>query len=153
MTDNRKPVHILGISGSLRKESYNTRLLHVAEELLPEGMSLDIFDHPLQILSSKADHAIASLPLQHLLSFCGPLVNVVRCASLELADPLAERQRRRNPHRQMHMGFRTADAMQKRQRSLDDTSPDCPMSERLDFRRSSGKLFFVCQTMCRLISL
>ena len=44
MTDNRKPVHILGISGSLRKNSYNTRLLYVTEELLPEGMSLDIFD-------------------------------------------------------------------------------------------------------------
>jgi chromate reductase len=44
MTDNRKPVHLLGISGSLRKNSYNTRLLNVAEGLLPEGMSLDIFD-------------------------------------------------------------------------------------------------------------
>jgi chromate reductase len=44
MTDNRKPVHILGISGSLRKQSYNTKLLYMAEELMPEGMSLEIFD-------------------------------------------------------------------------------------------------------------
>jgi chromate reductase len=44
MMDNRKPVHILGISGSLRKQSYNTKLLYMAEELMPEGMSLEIFD-------------------------------------------------------------------------------------------------------------
>lgn len=44
MTKNRKPVHILGISGSLRKHSYNTKLLRVAEELMPEGMSLELFD-------------------------------------------------------------------------------------------------------------
>jgi len=44
MINNRNPVHILGISGSLRKHSYNTKLLHVAEELMPEGMSSEIFD-------------------------------------------------------------------------------------------------------------
>jgi chromate reductase len=37
-------VHVLGISGSLRKGSYNTRLLAAASELLPEGMTLEIFD-------------------------------------------------------------------------------------------------------------
>jgi chromate reductase len=44
MTDDRTSVHILGISGSLRKNSYNTKLLNVVKELLPEGMSLEIFD-------------------------------------------------------------------------------------------------------------
>jgi len=37
-------IHILGISGSLRKGSYNTSLLAAASELLPEGMSLETFD-------------------------------------------------------------------------------------------------------------
>jgi chromate reductase, NAD(P)H dehydrogenase (quinone) len=38
------PVHVLGISGSLRAASYNTGLLRAAAEVLPEGMSLEIFD-------------------------------------------------------------------------------------------------------------
>jgi chromate reductase len=37
-------VHVLGISGSLRKSSYNTGLLRAASELLPEGMTLEVFD-------------------------------------------------------------------------------------------------------------
>lgn len=37
-------VHLLGFSGSLRKGSYNTAALHAAQELLPEGMSLEVFD-------------------------------------------------------------------------------------------------------------
>jgi chromate reductase, NAD(P)H dehydrogenase (quinone) len=35
---------ILGISGSLRRESHNTRLLHAAGALLPEGAELRVFD-------------------------------------------------------------------------------------------------------------
>lgn len=37
-------VHVLGISGSLRKGSYNTALLQEAKKLLPEHMTLEIFD-------------------------------------------------------------------------------------------------------------
>ncbi len=37
-------VRVLGISGSLRKASYNTALLRAAVELLPPGMALEIFD-------------------------------------------------------------------------------------------------------------
>lgn len=37
-------IHVLGISGSLRKGSYNTALLAAASELLPEGMTLEKFD-------------------------------------------------------------------------------------------------------------
>lgn len=37
-------IHVLGISGSLRKGSYNTALLNAAKELLPEGMTLEKFD-------------------------------------------------------------------------------------------------------------
>lgn len=41
MTDN---IHVLGISGSLRKHSKNTGLLREAAGLLPPKMSLEIFD-------------------------------------------------------------------------------------------------------------
>lgn len=36
--------HVLGISGSLRKSSYNTALLRAATAMLPEGMALELFD-------------------------------------------------------------------------------------------------------------
>jgi len=39
-----KPLHIVGISGSLRKASYNTALLHAAFELMPPGMTFEEFD-------------------------------------------------------------------------------------------------------------
>ena len=36
--------HILGISGSLRKASYNTALLRAASGLVPDGFSIQIFN-------------------------------------------------------------------------------------------------------------
>lgn len=39
---NERPIHVLGISGSLRNSSYNTALLRAAEELIPAGMTLEI---------------------------------------------------------------------------------------------------------------
>ena len=35
---------ILGISGSLRQGSFNTRLLHLAQGLAPDGVTIDLFD-------------------------------------------------------------------------------------------------------------
>lgn len=35
---------VLGVSGSLRKGSYNTQLLYAAQELAPEGMVIENFD-------------------------------------------------------------------------------------------------------------
>lgn len=37
-------IRVLGFSGSLRKDSYNTAALRAAKELMPEGMELEIFD-------------------------------------------------------------------------------------------------------------
>jgi chromate reductase, NAD(P)H dehydrogenase (quinone) len=37
-------IQFLGISGSLRKGSYNTSLLHAALQLLPEDVSMETFD-------------------------------------------------------------------------------------------------------------
>ena len=38
------PIKVMGLSGSLRKGSYNTMLLHAAKEVAPAGMSIDIYD-------------------------------------------------------------------------------------------------------------
>ena len=39
-----KPITILGIAGSLRRESYNRGALRAATKLLPEGATLDVFE-------------------------------------------------------------------------------------------------------------
>jgi chromate reductase len=39
-----KPVRILGIAGSLRRQSYNRAALRAATQLVPEGATIDIFD-------------------------------------------------------------------------------------------------------------
>jgi chromate reductase, NAD(P)H dehydrogenase (quinone) len=38
------PITILGIAGSLRKQSYNKAALRAAQELVPEGAKIEIFD-------------------------------------------------------------------------------------------------------------
>lgn len=38
------PIQVLGISGSLRRDSYNTALLRAAAELMPPGMTLEILN-------------------------------------------------------------------------------------------------------------
>jgi chromate reductase len=38
-------VRILGISGSLRRDSHNTALLRAAAELLPPGVEFELFEH------------------------------------------------------------------------------------------------------------
>jgi chromate reductase, NAD(P)H dehydrogenase (quinone) len=37
-------VRILGISGSLRRDSHNTKLLHAVEELLPAGVHFELYE-------------------------------------------------------------------------------------------------------------
>jgi chromate reductase, NAD(P)H dehydrogenase (quinone) len=51
-----RPIHVMGISGSLRRASWNSGLLRAAGELLPEGMSLEIFDlAPLPFYNQDLD--------------------------------------------------------------------------------------------------
>jgi chromate reductase len=38
------PIRILGIAGSLRRESYNRSALRAADKLVPEGATLDVFE-------------------------------------------------------------------------------------------------------------
>jgi chromate reductase len=46
---------VLGISGSLRRDSHNSRLLRVAAELLPPGVELEEFDALREIPPFDAD--------------------------------------------------------------------------------------------------
>ena len=39
-----KPVRILGIAGSLRRDSYNRAALRAATKLVPEAATLDVFE-------------------------------------------------------------------------------------------------------------
>jgi chromate reductase len=39
-----KPIRILGIAGSLRRDSYNRAALRAATQLVPEGATIDIFE-------------------------------------------------------------------------------------------------------------
>ena len=60
-------VNVLGIAGSLRQRSYNKAVLRAAAEMLPEGMTMEIFDIgeiPLynEDLEAQGDPA----PVQHL---------------------------------------------------------------------------------------
>jgi chromate reductase, NAD(P)H dehydrogenase (quinone) len=43
-THMENPIRILGIAGSLRRNSYNRAALRAAQELVPEDVSLDIFE-------------------------------------------------------------------------------------------------------------
>lgn len=51
-------IHILGFAGSLRKGSYNRAALRAAEELLPEGVSLETFDlSPIPLYNGDVEDA------------------------------------------------------------------------------------------------
>ncbi|HEV2981425.1 MAG TPA: NAD(P)H-dependent oxidoreductase [Solirubrobacteraceae bacterium] len=52
-------MRVLGISGSLRRDSHNTRLLQAAGELLPAGSELEVFDGLAEIppFSEDDEHA------------------------------------------------------------------------------------------------
>lgn len=42
--DGRRPVRILGIAGSLRRESHNRAMLRAAARLAPEGVTVEVYD-------------------------------------------------------------------------------------------------------------
>src|SRR5690349_4222306 len=56
------PIHVFGLSGSLRKGSYNHALLHLASELLPEGMTLETYEDLASIPLFNEDVLEAGAP-------------------------------------------------------------------------------------------
>jgi chromate reductase len=55
-------MRILGLSGSLRRESHNTRLLRAAGTLLPEGVELVVFDRLGEIPPFNEDDELSPPP-------------------------------------------------------------------------------------------
>lgn len=100
------PLRILGISGSLRKGSYNTALLRTAAELMPPGMKLEIIElTPLPIFNqdfenpfpeavaefrtrlAQADGVLIATP-EYNSSVSGALKNAIDWASRAPQPPL-----------------------------------------------------------------
>ena len=63
------PLRILGISGSLRRDSHNTALLRNARELLPNDVQLEIFDGLKAIPPYDADDDDPEHPLPEIAAF------------------------------------------------------------------------------------
>src|SRR5262249_53053665 len=61
-------MRVLGVSGSLRAGSYNTQLLHAAQELLPDGVELELYDglRELQPYDQDVEDEGAPAPVQDL---------------------------------------------------------------------------------------
>ncbi len=61
-------MRLLGISGSLRRDSYNTRLLRAAERLLPPGAALELWDRLREVpaYSEDDDRELAPEPVRAL---------------------------------------------------------------------------------------
>ncbi|MFQ5596069.1 MAG: NADPH-dependent FMN reductase [Anaerolineae bacterium] len=58
-------IHVLGFAGSLRKGSYNRAILRAASELLPAGMSLEIFDlSPIPLYNADVEAMGEPEPVQ-----------------------------------------------------------------------------------------
>jgi chromate reductase, NAD(P)H dehydrogenase (quinone) len=97
-------INVLGFSGSLRKASYNSGLLRAAREVLPENMSLEIFDiSPIPLFNqdlasnppesvttfkdkiAKADALLIAIP-EYNYSIAGVLKNAMDWASRPAKD-------------------------------------------------------------------
>ena len=55
-------MRIVAISGSLRRDSYNTRLLRAAEELLPPDVELELYDGLKAVPPYDGDDDVESAP-------------------------------------------------------------------------------------------
>ena len=56
-----KPVRILGIAGSLRRDSYNRATLRAATELVPEGATIEIFELDGAIATARAQYHLRQM--------------------------------------------------------------------------------------------
>jgi chromate reductase, NAD(P)H dehydrogenase (quinone) len=109
MTDG-KTLKVLGISGSLRKSSYNTAALHAAQELAPADLAIEIFDlSPLPLYNEdvraagfppvvqalrdkiKAADALIFATPEYNYSMSGVLKNAIDWASRPPDQPFDEK--------------------------------------------------------------
>ncbi|TAK23947.1 MAG: NAD(P)H-dependent oxidoreductase [Chloroflexota bacterium] len=118
------PVHLLGISGSLRRRSFNTALLRAAGEMLPESVTLDItdlapipfynedieqeqgFPEPVQHLRAAiaaCDAILFAVP-EYNYSITGVLKNAIDWASRSGPGPRAPSPLRQKPFGMMGVG-------------------------------------------------
>lgn len=101
------PIRVLGLSGSLRQRSLNSALLRAAAEVLPTGMTLEVFDirpipmydqdlqdagwpEPVRVFRdriAKADALLISMP-EYNYSVPGGLKNAIDWASRGPQPPL-----------------------------------------------------------------
>ena len=105
-----KPVRILGMSGSLRKASYNSAALRAAAALVPDGASLEIFDlSPIPLYNDdvraagyppvvqdfrskiEAADAILFVTPEYNYSMSGVLKNAIDWASRPPGPPLTRK--------------------------------------------------------------
>jgi len=105
-----KPVRILGMSGSLRKASYNTATLRAAGGLVPEGATLETFDlAPIPLYNDdvrnagyppvvqdfrakiEAADAILFVTPEYNYSMSGVLKNAIDWASRPPGPPLSKK--------------------------------------------------------------
>ncbi len=104
----QSPLEVIGISGSLRKASYNTAALRAAQEVAPEGMQIEIasiadipfydgdvqahgFPRPVQELAQKirtADALLIASP-EYNYSTSGVLKNAIDWLSRVPEQPFA----------------------------------------------------------------
>lgn len=80
----------------------------------------DAADHPRKIPSSKADHTIASLPVKQM-AIGNAMVDIVGAGSLHLSYPIADEQRWRHAHDQVHVILNPADFMEVQPGRLERT--------------------------------
>jgi chromate reductase, NAD(P)H dehydrogenase (quinone) len=98
------PVRILGIAGSLRRQSYNRALLRAATQIAPEGATIDIFeidgippfsaddeqDPPEKVVELKRrireSDAVLFVTPEYNYSIPGVLKNVIDWASRPYGD-------------------------------------------------------------------
>jgi phage pi2 protein 07 len=72
----------------------------------------DITDDPRKIPRSKANHAVTRLPVQQV-AIRDAMVDVVTAGSFHLAYPVADEQRWRHTHDEMHVILNAANFVEK----------------------------------------